>query len=244
MGNQNPGIHIPSHGACNPQVRQALQDIVRHLGTTSTPVFESLELEDLTINTPIKIYALDHDSWTGFVADEHIAHSSVSIVAGDGMSGGGTIAANRTLTNADRGSVAVATHEGTYNHVNYDTAYSHSLLVEGNPHNVTAEELDLAPGEDTQAWSINLDAIAALTPTDGNFIVGNGTTWVTESGATARDSIGLGTTDSPVFAGLTIQNSSEQTVVLMDESEFYVTYGGIDTGLPMGLLLTLTYNLD
>jgi len=30
----------------------------------------------------------------------------------------------------------------------------------------------------------------------------------------------------------------------MDESEFYVTYGGIDTGLPMGLLLTLTYNLD
>jgi hypothetical protein len=34
--------------------------------------------------------------------------------------------------------------------------------------------------------------IAALAVTDGNFIVGNGTTWVAESGATARASLGLG----------------------------------------------------
>ena len=244
MGNQNPGIHIPSPGACDPQVRQALQDIVRRLGTTSTPTFDELILEDLTLNTPVKIYALDHDSWTGFVADEHVAHSGVSITAGDGMSGGGTIAATRTLTNADRGSVAVATHEGTYSHANYNTAYSHSQLVAGNPHSVTAAELGLTPGVGTQAWDADLDAIAALTPTDGNFIVGDGSAWVAESGDTARTSLGLGTADSPVLRGLTIKNANEQTLVFMDESEFYVTYGGIDTGLPMGLLLTLTYNLD
>jgi hypothetical protein len=34
-------------------------------------------------------------------------------------------------------------------------------------------------------------AIAALTPTDGNFIVGDGTTWVAESGATAIASLGI-----------------------------------------------------
>jgi hypothetical protein len=37
----------------------------------------------------------------------------------------------------------------------------------------------------------DLTAIAALSKTDGNFIVGNGTTWVAESGATARASLGL-----------------------------------------------------
>lgn len=41
-----------------------------------------------------------------------------------------------------------------------------------------------------------LSDIGKLTPTDGNFIVGDGTTWVAESGATARTSIGLGTSDT------------------------------------------------
>lgn len=53
--------------------------------------------------------------------------------------------------------------------------------------------LDLEPGTDVQAYSSRLGAIAALTPTDGNLIVGNGTTWVTQSGETARTTLGLGT---------------------------------------------------
>ena len=40
---------------------------------------------------------IDHDSTTNFVANEHIDHSAVSVVAGTGLTGGGTIAANRTL---------------------------------------------------------------------------------------------------------------------------------------------------
>jgi hypothetical protein len=47
-------------------------------------------------------------------------------------------------------------------------------------------------GTDVQAWDAYLDQVAALTPTDSNFIVGNGTAWVAESGATARTSLGLG----------------------------------------------------
>ena len=44
-----------------------------------------------------------------------------------------------------------------------------------------------------QASDADLTAIAALANTDGNFIVGNGTAWVAESGATVRTSLGLGT---------------------------------------------------
>jgi hypothetical protein len=48
----------------------------------------------------------------------------------------------------------------------------------------------------TNTITINIDdaallAISGLTPTDGNVIVGNGSTWVAESGATARASLGL-----------------------------------------------------
>ena len=38
-----------------------------------------------------------HDALSGFVANEHIDHSTVSIVAGKGLTGGGTIAASRTI---------------------------------------------------------------------------------------------------------------------------------------------------
>lgn len=38
-----------------------------------------------------------HDNLSGFVADEHIAHSGVTLTAGAGLTGGGTIAASRTF---------------------------------------------------------------------------------------------------------------------------------------------------
>ena len=45
---------------------------------------------------------IDHDSLANFVANEHIDHSSVSVIAGTGLTGGGTIAVDRTITlNAD-----------------------------------------------------------------------------------------------------------------------------------------------
>ncbi len=40
-------------------------------------------------------------------------------------------------------------------------------------------------------WPASLADIAALAVTNGNFIVGNGANWVTESGSTARTSLGL-----------------------------------------------------
>lgn len=50
--------------------------------------------------------------------------------------------------------------------------------------------LGLAIGSDVQAYDAQLQAIANVTPVDGGFLVGNGTTFVTESGATALTSLG------------------------------------------------------
>jgi len=40
---------------------------------------------------------VDHDSTTNFVANEHIDHTSVTLTAGDGLTGGGDISSNRTF---------------------------------------------------------------------------------------------------------------------------------------------------
>ena len=53
--------------------------------------------------------------------------------------------------------------------------------------------LGVAIGTNVQAYDADLAAIAALTPTADNFIVGNGTTWTLETPAQARTSLGLGT---------------------------------------------------
>lgn len=51
--------------------------------------------------------------------------------------------------------------------------------------------LGLAIGSDVQAYDGGLQDIAGLATTDGNIIVGSGSAWVAESGATARASLGL-----------------------------------------------------
>ena len=51
-------------------------------------------------------------------------------------------------------------------------------------------------------------AIAALAKTDGNLIVGNGSTWVAESGATARTSLGLGSIATQAANNVSISGGS------------------------------------
>ena len=51
--------------------------------------------------------------------------------------------------------------------------------------------LGLTIGTHVQAYDAQLEDIAGLTPTDGNFIVGDGSNFVLENGATARASLGL-----------------------------------------------------
>lgn len=54
-----------------------------------------------TLSISVNESSIDHDALTGFVANEHVDHSAVSITAGTGLTGGGDITVSRTLNLAD-----------------------------------------------------------------------------------------------------------------------------------------------
>jgi hypothetical protein len=64
---------------------------------------------------------IDIHSLSGYVADEHIAHSGVSILAGSGLTGGGTIAASRTLNIGAGTGITVNTDDIAVNMSAFDT---------------------------------------------------------------------------------------------------------------------------
>jgi hypothetical protein len=72
------------------------------------------------------------------------------------------------------------------------TAFGRSLVDDADA-SAGRTTLGVVIGTDVQAYDAQLDDVAGLTPTDGNFIVGDGANFVAESGATARTSLGLGT---------------------------------------------------
>ena len=59
-----------------------------------------------------------------------------------------------------------------------------------------------------QASDAQLTDIAGLTPTDSNFIVGDGSNFVTETGATARTSLGLGSIATQAANNVSISGAS------------------------------------
>jgi len=70
---------------------------------------------------------------------------------------------------------------------------------------------DSAIGSTVQAYDAELSAIAGLATTDSNIIVGNGSTWVAESGATARTSLGVGTGDDVQFDSFGVGTAASGT---------------------------------
>jgi len=88
--------------------------------------------------------ALNHDALTGFVGDEHVPHSSISITAGVGLSGGGTIDGNVSLAvdlNELTTETAIATGDfiamvditdngsGKITFANFESSISHANLA-------------------------------------------------------------------------------------------------------------------
>jgi len=86
---------------------------------------------------------------------------------------------------------------------NVTVANGKSAIVYSDGAGAGAAVVDVTSTFNFQPLTATLTAIGALAVTDSNIIVGNGSTWVAESGTTARTSLGLGTGDSPTFTAVT-----------------------------------------
>lgn len=87
------------------------------------------------------------------------------------------------------------------------TSFGRSLIDDVDA-STARTTLGIAIGTNVQAYDAQLADIAGLTPTDNNFIVGDGTNFVAESGSTARTSLGLGSIATQDASNVTVTGGS------------------------------------
>jgi hypothetical protein len=123
-------------------------------------------------------------STTGYVANEHIDHTSVTITAGAGLTGGGDISSTRTINVASANNGIVA-----------------------NADNI---ELDTASSTFTGGVKSKLNADGVISGSSFSS-PSQGTVRATINGANTDVDTGLQTGDSPTFAGLTLSGAATGT---------------------------------
>ena len=144
--------------------------------------------------------AINSEHYTdGSIDTAHIADSQVttakiadSAITSAKINDGAIVNAD---INASAAIDATKIHDGTIS----NTEFGHLNGVSSN----IQSQLD-AKG----ASNANLTAIGDLSNSDGNFIVGSGSTWVAESGSTARSSLGLGTIATQAANSVSISGGS------------------------------------
>lgn len=141
------------------------------LATSDVLVVEDVSVPDVGYITRVNLEGqLDHDNLANFVVNEHVDHTSVSLTAGAGLSGGGNISATRTINVDINGqtSVTAATSDEVMIADASDT---------NNIKKVTAQSIaDLSSAGVSGPASSKDNAIARFDGTDGGSV--QGSNWI------------------------------------------------------------------
>ena len=105
---------------------------------------------------------IDHDTTTNFVANEHIDHSSITIGSGKGLTGGGTITTNRSLS-LDTGSNHFV--NGVKTKLDADSVISGSNL---DGMTVSGSFSGSFQGDGSSLTGLSVDQVATITDTFTN----------------------------------------------------------------------------
>jgi hypothetical protein len=151
---------------------------------------------------------INHDALLNFAADEHIAHSGVSMTAGTGMTGGGTIASSRTLnviggTGITANANDIATDDSAIVHDNLSGFVSNEHINHGS---VTMTAGTGMTGGGTIAASRTLNVAAGL-----GIAVNANDVQVEISALTAIQADGLASTDGFLVDNGGVPNRMEYT---------------------------------
>lgn len=87
-----------------------------------------------------------------------------------------------------------------------------------------------------------LPAISALTPTDNNFIVGNGVTWIAETGSTAAARLGLGNMSTQASSNVSITGGNITGMSNITASLATITTANITNGRANVVVFNGEYN--
>jgi hypothetical protein len=157
---------------------------------------------------------INHDATTNYIANQHIDHTTVSISPGAGMSGGGTIAATRTLT-LDTGSAH----------------FTGGVKTKLNTDGVVSGSGQIAINSTTGTLNVDKGGTGQTTYTNGQLLIGN-TTGNTLAKATLTAGTGITVTNGSGSITIAAVNNGTVTSIATENG---ITGGTITSIGTLGL---------
>lgn len=223
----------------------------QELATSSTKSISKFQLNGI----------LSHDSLSGFVSNEHIDHSGVTLTAGEGLTGGGTIEANRNfaldfsdLSSTDTSVGAtdlISIHDGSQKKItlaNFETSLTitESQISDLGTYLTGNETITLTgditgSGTTSFATTIAVDAvdIAMLSATgtaDGTTFLRGDNVWATPDGG-GDVSAAANITDNALVRGDGGVKGVQDSGIIIDDSDNITEVGNI-TGIAGGITIS------
>ena len=183
-------------------------------GSDATPAF------DLSDATDYPSANITHDSTTGFVANEHIDHSGVSITAGAGLTGGGTIASTRTINvgagtgvTVNANDIAIGQAVGTSDDVTFnDVTVSGDLTVSGTTTSINTTNLNVTD----KLIEVNRGGSTAASADGGGLFISGANESITWDNGNSRFNI---SDDAHIVGNITVTGTVDGRDIATDGSK-------------------------